>query len=378
VGDIRIQHEDGPGTGVFGLDDMIQSAKNHRDGPEKTATRRRRLRRRLLITLGLFTALIGLAAGIGVVTFFHMRSALDSNIERFGDPFEAIPEESRPTTEAEATGAVNILLLGSDSRVSAGDPTQWSAGAQRTDAIMVLHISADRDSASIMSIPRDSWVQIPGHGMNKINAGFSFGGPTLMVQTIESVTGVRIDHVAIVDFDGFKEITDALGGVTITVPKTVSSFQGTIEAGTYTMDGETALTYVRQRYNLPGGDFDRVRRQQNWIRAVMNKLMSGGTLKNPVKLNNALSALTKSLATDDDFTIEEMQSLAVSLRSLRSDDVDFFTVPVQGTGWSPDHTQSIVVLDEQADEELFEAIRTDDVRTWLTANDIDELGTTVR
>jgi LCP family protein required for cell wall assembly len=374
VGDIRIEHGEEPGVDGPSFNEVIKTPTD----PRHASAPRRRLRRWLLITLGTVTALVGLATGAGAIAFFHIRAEYDNNIERFGDPFEAIPEESRPATEAEAAGAVNILLLGSDSRVSAGDPTQWKAGAQRTDAIMVLHISADRTQASIMSIPRDSWVDIPGHGMNKINAGFSFGGPTLMVQTIESVTGVRIDHVAIVDFDGFKEITDALGGVTITVPKTVSSFQGTIEAGTYTMDGETALTYVRQRYNLPGGDFDRVHRQQNWIRAVVNKLMSAGTLKNPVKLNNALSALTKSLATDDGYTIDDMQSLAVSLRNLRADDVEFFTVPVQGTGWSPDHTQSIVVLDEQADAVLFEALRTDDVRTWLTDNDADLLGTTVR
>ena len=88
---------------------------------------------------------------------------------------------------------------------------------------MIVHIPANRKGAYIISIPRDSWVTIPGHGQAKINAGFSFGGPTLMVQTVESVTGVRIDHVAIVDFDGFKQITDALGGVQITVPQTVSS-----------------------------------------------------------------------------------------------------------------------------------------------------------
>jgi LCP family protein required for cell wall assembly len=372
VSETRIGPDDTPEATGASWDEVIRTP------PDPPALRSRRRRRRILIALGLFTALIGLAAGIGVASFFHMRSVYDKNIERFGDPFEAIPEESRPTTETAAAGAVNILLLGSDSRVSAGDPTQWSAGAQRTDAIMILHISADRTNASVMSIPRDSWVEIPGHGMNKINAGFSFGGPTLMVRTIESVSDIRIDHVVIVDFDGFKDITDALGGVTITVPETVSSFQGTIEAGTYTMDGETALTYVRQRYNLPGGDFDRVHRQQNWIRAVANKMLSTGTLKNPVKLNNALNALTKSIATDDDFSIEDMQSLAMSLRSIRANDVDFFTVPVKGTGWNPDHTQSIVILDEQADAELFEAVRSDDVPAWIESSDADVLGATVR
>ena len=302
----------------------------------------------------------------------------ERNIRRMGDPFKDIPTKVRPSTDPVAADAVNILMLGSDSRVSAGDPTQWAVGAQRTDAIMLFHIAADRKSAYVMSIPRDSWVAIPGHGTAKINAAFSWGGPSLLVRTVEQVTGIRVDHLAIVDFDGFKQITDALGGVTITVPETVSSSQGTIRAGTYTMDGQTALTYVRQRYNLPGGDFDRVKRQQNWIRAVMVKLMSQGTLTNPFKLNDAMTALTRSMEVDDAFTFDQMQDLALSARGLRAADVRFFTVPVAGTGWSPDHQQAIVHLDPAADAVLWQAVRTDRVGAWIAAHRPELLGATVR
>lgn len=343
------------------------------------ASHARPRRKRWLIVLGTLSCVLLLFAGAGFLVLQNVTTSWARNIERMGNPFKAIPDASRPQTDPNAGDAVNILMLGSDSRVSAGDPSQWEAGAQRTDAIMLLHLTADRKSAYVMSIPRDSWVNVPGHDTNKINSAFSFGGPSLMVQTIEKLTGVRIDHVAIVDFEGFKQITDALGGVTITVPKTAaSSKQSTIKAGTYTMDGETALTYVRQRYNLPGGDFDRVKRQQNWIRAVMVKLMSQGTLTNPFKLNNAMNALTKSLSVDDAFTSEEMRSLALSARSLRAGDVTFFTVPVAGTGWSPDHTQSIVKLDKEADADLFEAIRKDTIDTWMTSNTSNTLGNTVR
>ncbi len=328
--------------------------------------------------LGVVVGLLGLLVVGGLVGLAQLKAGYNRNIERFGDPFKAIPQAARPTPEAGTTGATNILLLGSDSRVSAGDPSQWTVGAQRTDAIMIVHIPADRKGAYIISIPRDSWVTIPGHGQAKINAAFSWGGPTLMVQTVESVTGVRIDHVAIVDFDGFKQITDALGGVTITVPQTVSSSQGTIKAGTYTMDGTTALTYVRQRYNLPGGDFDREKRQQNFLRAVMVKLMSKGTLTDPLKLNDVLGALTKSLSTDDSFSIDQMQNLAVSLRDVRSGDVKFLTVPVSGTGWSPDHQQSIVVLAKQADASLWQSVRKDAVGDWIGSNNANLLGATVR
>lgn len=339
---------------------------------------KRRGRRRWAIVLGVFATVLLLFAGGGYLVVHRVTSAWDKNIERIADPFKAIPEDVRPQTDPNAGDAVNILLLGSDSRVSAGDPAQWATGAQRTDAIMLLHLPADRKGAYLMSIPRDSWVKVPGQGTAKVNAAFSWGGPTLMVRTVEQLTGVRINHLAIVDFDGFKQITDALGGVTITVPKTVSSSQGTIKAGTYTMDGETALTYVRQRYNLPGGDFDRVKRQQNWIRAVMVKLMSQGTLTNPIKLNEAMNALTKALSIDDAFTSDEMRNLALSSRSLRPGDVKFFTVPVAGTGWSPDHKQSIVKLDAAADADLWQAIRKDQVGAWITKHKPETLGSTVR
>jgi LCP family protein required for cell wall assembly len=345
----------------------------------QSAPRPPKRKRRWLIVLTVFAVVIALFVGGGYFAYEQITAGWNKNIERLGDPFKDIPTDTRPLTDPNAGDAVNILMLGSDSRVSAGDPTQWAVGAQRTDAIMLFHIPADRKSAYVMSIPRDSWVSIPGHGTAKINAAFSWGGPTLMVQTVEQLTKVRIDHLAIVDFDGFKQITDALGGVTITVPKTVTSTkQGTIKAGTYTMDGETALTYVRQRYNLPGGDFDRVKRQQNWIRAVMVKLMSQGTLTNPLKLNDAMNALTKSLSIDDAFTFNEMQDLALSSRSLRAGDVKFFTVPVAGTGWSPDHKQSIVNLDTTADAGLFDAVRKDQVGQWITEHKTETLGNTVR
>ncbi len=376
MSDIRVRPDEGQPAEQDAFGQMFREVD-----PDGRPRRRRRLRGRrgVLIIFGTLFGLLGLLAGGAFLTFNHLKAGYDRNIQRFGDPFKAIPQASRPTTDAAASGAVNILLLGSDSRVSAGDPSQWTIGGQRTDAIMVLHIPANRKGAYIVSIPRDSWVTIPGHGPAKINAGFSFGGPTLMVETIESVTGVRIDHVAIVDFDGFKQITDALGGVKITVPKTVTSkVQGTIKAGTYTMDGATALTYVRQRYNLPGGDFDREKRQQNWMRAMMVKLMSKGTLTNPFTLNDVLSAVTKSLSTDDAFSIDQMQGLALSLRSVRSADVKFMTVPIQGTGWSPDHKQSIVVLDKQADAGLWSAVRKDSVSQWIATHDANLLGQTVR
>lgn len=327
--------------------------------------RRRRFRRRWAwVAGGLALALLVGAGGVYVV-FQRAVAQYDANVERFAAP--VIPEEGRPaqsTVDVEGNKPLNILLLGSDSRISAGNPEDWKAGAQRTDAIMLVHVQADRKGAYVISIPRDSWVEIPGRGKAKINAGFSYGGPSLMMQTVESVTNVRLDHVMILDFQGFQQVTDALGGVKICVPKQVDDVQGTIKSGCQIMDGETALRYVRQRKTLANGDFDRVKRQQNWIRAVLRKVKSSDMLTNPQQLNSTLDLLTSSMATDENFTIDEMYAIAQSLRDAETNHVKFFTAPVEGTGRSADG-QSIVLLDEAEGETLWKAVSDDKVYEWI-------------
>jgi len=307
---------------------------------------------------------VGAVVGYGVY--------LDSKLERFESPFEALVEEERPTaapTTEGGTSAVNFLILGSDSRISAGDPESWEAGAQRTDAIMIAHLTADRKNAYVMSIPRDSWVDIPGYGQAKINAAYSYGGPALMTQTVEELTNIRIDHVAIADFESFTSLTDALGGVEITVPEDAyDRGELVFTAGTHLMDGEEALTYTRQRYGLPGGDFDRVKRQQNWIRAMAAKAIDGGSLANPVRLASLLEAVTESVAIDETLGRERMVSLARSMTGLAPGDLDFLTIPTTGTGWSPDGKQSIVVLDEPGMRPLLDAIADDTITSYLNDN----------
>lgn len=341
------------------------------DGPALRGSHVGEPKKRSLLKLLGFTllAFVLLVTGVvgGIAWYLHdSLSAIDHNIERFAAPNDQIPAAERP--KIVAPEAQNYLLLGSDSRISAGDPSQWSFGAQRTDAIMILHIPADRSKAYVVSIPRDSWVTIPGReGKYKINAAFSYGGPTLMVKTVEKLTGVRLDHIVIADFDGFKNITNRLGGVDITIPG----------EGTRHMDGDEALAYVRTRKTLPNGDFDRVKRQQNWIRTVLGDLLSKDTVKSPKTLMDSLKMLSKSVATDDDFEIGEMRDLAWSMKSVRAHDVTFMTVPVKGTGWSPDHKQSIVLLDPAADGPLFDALRKDTMSDYLGTYQPDLLGTKV-
>jgi LCP family protein required for cell wall assembly len=324
-----------------------------RRGPRHGKQRRRRLKAILITALLLVVAVAG--AGLGLQWKYNR------NIDRFGDPFANIPEASRP--DAGPGGSVAYLLVGSDSRISAGDASKWQAGAQRTDAIMLLRVPADRSAAYLVSIPRDAWVDIPGRGQHKVNAAFAFGGPSLLIQTIEQMTDIRVDHVGVVDFQGFVSMTDALGGVEITVPKTGWNSQK-FEAGTQRMDGKTALAYVRQRKNLPGGDLDRVKRQQNWMRAVMSEALSKGTVTNPVKLNSFLEAATNSMAVDEAWSIGEMRSMAIGMRDVRAGDVKFLTAPVQGLGRSADG-QSIVLLDDEVCASLWKALGSDDMEGWL-------------
>ena len=341
--------------------------------PDAPAPRRRR---RWGFVLGALLVVALAVAGGAWFTLRHAVSSYDHNIERFGDPFAQLPADKRPASTAR-TGALNVLLLGSDSRISAGDPGQWAMGAQRTDAIMLVHVQADRKAAYVVSIPRDSWVPIPGHGTAKINAAFSWGGPALMVRTVESVTGVHVDHVVIADFDGFKQLTDDLGGVDIKIPKATHDERASWTAGVHHMTGEQALNYVRQRHNLPGGDFDRIKRQQTWIKVVVRKLVASGTMSNPVALNRALTTLSKSVATDAGFDMDKIGALASSLGSMDPGELRFLTTPTAGGGVSSDG-QMYVKVDRAAAGRLFGAVQNDKVREWIRTYRPDMLPGEVR
>ncbi|MFH5824249.1 LCP family protein [Georgenia sp. AZ-5] len=340
-------------------EDQVQQAR-------RRPKRSRGTRTALVVTLGIVLLLV---AGVAGAALF-VQSRINAGIERIDDPFAGLtdrPAHPEPTAAGDEQ-PVNILILGSDSRISAGDPSQWQAGAQRTDAIMIAQVSGDRQNAFVMSIPRDSWVDVPGHGMNKINAAFSFGGPTLMIQTVEQLTGIPIDHFAIADFESFATLTDELGGVEITLPNGMDSGGVVLEPGTHLLDGEQALAYARQRYDVPGGDFGRVQRQQNWIRGIMQAAFREDVLTDPGRLMSFLQSVTRTVAVDDGFTIGDMTSLALSMRDIRPPDVTFMTAPNAGTGRSPDGAQSIVLLDDARFGALSNAFAADNVANYLEVN----------
>ncbi len=235
---------------------------------------------------------------------------------------------------------LNILLLGSDTREGqSGNIGGETPGL--SDTTILLHISADRERAYGVSIPRDSMVErpdcvaedgqtIPGE-LAMFNTAYALGGPACTQRTIEQLTGVRVDHFAVVKFDGFKYMVDALGGVEVCVPEEVNDDIGHIHlpAGTYEADGDQALDYVRVRHALSeNGDIGRMKRQQAFLASMANKAISAGTLANPVKLYNFLDAATKSLITDEDLaSLKSLAGLANQVRNIGLDNIQFLTVP---------------------------------------------------
>jgi LCP family protein required for cell wall assembly len=324
------------------------------------------MRHKVLFVLGALLAIL-LTLVVGSATYLNQQLSSIPRVELH------LPEAGRPGPATGASAdAENILLAGADagdgpSIAEAVTEGTWQPGSHRSDTIMVLHITADRDAAYLISVPRDAWVEIPGYGMHKLNAAFSYGGPELYVRTMELLTGMRMDHLAIVDWDGFKDLTNALGGVQVYVPPSSAAESPVLEPGRQTLDGEEALRYVRERKSLPGGEFDRIARQQNVLRSIIHKLVSRGTLTNPARLTDVLGAITDNLVLDQDFTNSTIRDLALSLRGVRADDVTFVTAPVKGTDWIAG--QSVVLLDREATGKLFGAVLADELDQYLAHHD---------
>jgi LCP family protein required for cell wall assembly len=292
--------------------------------------------------LVLISALMVVAFGVVGLYVVNLSSTFDSAKKIQVE--EVFPdEESRPAVSVNASQ--NVLLMGSDSRSDVSEDIDDVTGT-RSDTMMVVHISANRDSVQVMSIMRDSWVDIPGHGKAKMNAALSLGGVPLAVQTIEGLIGSRIDRVAIVDFEGFKGITDALGGVEIDNPVAFDSSHmpgKNFALGLNTLTGAEALAFVRERYAFTDGDYQRVRNQQIYIKGVLRTILSAETLTNPVTINNLVSSIAPFLTVDAGLTSAYAAGLGFELRSIRMDDMAFFTMPTLGTGMQGD--QSVVNVD---------------------------------
>lgn len=305
------------------------------------------------------------------------------NLKRKLDDLETVKLTSRQKPDPDDGRALNILLLGSDKgEPQAGQPknttisedaasADWPQGKYRSDTLMIVHIPADRKKVYLASIPRDSFVPIYDENgktthSEKINAAFSAGGPVAAINTVENLTGLTMDHLAIIDWEGFKDLSTAVGGVPVTIPQSFYDPKQKVQwdAGKQTLKGAKALAYVRTRYGLIGGDFDRINRQQNFMRALMGKMLASGVTANPKKLSDTVGALTQNLTVDEGWSGTAMAKLALSLRGVSTKDVTFMTAPVQGTDTDPTYG-SVVVLQEDKMAELFTALGDDTMGEYL-------------
>jgi LCP family protein required for cell wall assembly len=254
----------------------------------------------------------------------------------------------------------NILIVGNDDRSTATDAelrqlgTTRDGGSINTDTMMVLHVPASGRKATVIGLPRDSYVAIPGHGMNKINSAYAFGyneshgdknaAAQLAVQTVQNLTGLTIDHFVQVDLIGFYRISNAIHGVAVNMCAPVKEANSGIDLpkGMTTIRGTQALAFVRQRYGFPDGlgDLDRIHRQQYFLSAAFRKVASGGTLLDPFKLRNLLKAVSSSLIMDQPL---DPLKLAEQMQELTAGNLSFVTIPTDGFHTYPGAGSTVVV-----------------------------------
>lgn len=330
------------------LEEFDDSPDESQDTPRRS--RRRRMSRRRRVAVSVLAFLLLVTVGIGGYGWF-LSSKVDRNLARddlFGDSREqTTTSEGRKLVDDAGT---NYLLIGSDARP--GD-------AGRADVIQLVHVDEDQDAIWIIHFPRDLYVPVPGRGEDKINAAYAYGKSPLLVRTIQDLVGVKIDHVAKTDFEGFTELTDALGGVTVNNAQASPKYP----AGETELDGDSALEYVRERKTLEEGDISRGQRQQAWLKGIMSKTLTPGVLLNPSKLSSVIDAGTEHTVVDNDLTGGTIRRQAIGLRSVRGGDIHFVTAPFSGYGTSPGGA-SIDILDERGMDELSEALRTDDMEGY--------------
>ncbi|WP_329121595.1 LCP family protein [Streptomyces sp. NBC_01465] len=267
----------------------------------------------------------------------------------------------RPT----AGQGTDWLLIGSDSRSSltAEERKELHVGNDEglnTDTIMILHYGSN--GPYLVSIPRDSYVSIPGHGKNKINAAYALGGAKLLTQTVEEATGLRLDHYAEVNFGGFVDVVNALGGVQICVPagglhdeKSGADF----DAGCQEMNGKQALAYARARYSDPEGDLGRVKRQQQLVSAIAHQALTPSVLLLPWNLIPFLSASLDALTVDKGTGLFDLGRMGLQMKDIADGQGATTTVPVSSTGTEISGVGDVVLWNDEEAQQLFTALRDD-------------------
>ncbi|NLU70794.1 LCP family protein [Streptomyces sp. HNM0574] len=302
-----------------------------------------------------------------------MVSGLDSGVRRV-DPFGGLGD--RP----EAGNGVNFLVAGTDGRdkLSKEQREKYRLGGTAcncTDTLMLVHLSADRSRASVVSLPRDTYTKLPAHTHRgkdgkpverrdepaKLNSAYAHGGPNLTVSTVEKLTRVHIDHYLEVDFGSFMSTVDVIGGVPVCTTKPLKDSHSGLDlpAGTSRLNGGEALQYVRARHLDGGSDLGRMQRQQRFLAALLDEATSSGVLMNPVKFNELASTLLKSVRADHGFGSEQIVALGRVMRNFTPASSEFASVPLADPGHQVPGLGSTVKWDEEKAGELFTALRED-------------------
>lgn len=341
---------------------------NGAHGGRRKGKRRGRGRRTHTVAKVLLSSVIvlGMVTGLGVTFLYrHLNGNLDVQ-----DLTTQIGPDRPDEVEVEGPkDPMNILVMGSDTREGEGNKIDGeAAGPGLSDTTILIHLSADRQSAYGVSIPRDSLVErpecfdedgetIPGASSVMWNAAFATGGPACTIRQFEQLTDIRINNYVVVDFNGFQSMVDALDGVEVCVPQDINDQEHgiVIKAGTREISGKEALSYVRVRNveGTDGSDIQRIKRQQAFIAAMANKVMSGSILARPDQLIGFLNAATQSLTTDI-ANIGRMARIGVEFKDTGLKRIQFITVPWQYAPSDPNRVEWLPEADE-----LWEKIRND-------------------
>jgi len=342
-------------------------------GPRR-GRHRRGGRPRWLKVAGWIGAMLGiLVVAVAGWGFYEYRK-LSGNIHRID---VLAPNDPAIREAAKQRNAENFLLIGSDTRAGANSRYEDTAGqvsGQRSDTTILAHLSPNRDKAILISIPRDSWVDVPAcrkrdgststPGANMFNSAFETGGPKCTVLTVQKLTGISVNHYVQVDFTGFKTMVDALGGVTICSRDDVYDKESglRLRRGNQVLRGEQALAYVRARKHVGDwSDLGRIQRQQRFLGAMMRKATSSRLLFNPIALTRFLEAATRSLTLDRNTSFGDLKKLADQLRNLDPKRVTFLTAPIANADYTPPGFSGggRVLLDSVAGRRLWDSIIND-------------------
>ncbi|MDX6334701.1 MAG: hypothetical protein QOG05_2041 [Streptosporangiaceae bacterium] len=313
------------------------------------ASRKARQRRVMLTVSAALSAVVLFVAG----TAWGFTSYINDTIGRVNAGTAGTP----------ASGPLNVLLAGVDQRSGLTRRQQLalhvgSAVSSNSDTMMLIHVSGDRSRVTVISIPRDSWVSIPGHGMSKVNAAYGLGGPKLVVQTVEQNTGLTINDFVQVNFLGFVRVIDALGGVNICLPFAVDdSYSGLhLSKGVHHVSGITALAYARDRHSFATSDLARIQDQQRLLSSMLSEAISSGTLANPVKLNRFLRAALSAIKVDQGLNVA---ALADQMRGISASNVRFMTVPLSNYNYQTPTGELAVLWDAKQSQALFSELKND-------------------